>query len=200
MTSSQPSTARGTTWSGSELAHALWLALPPAPRGGPDLAAVAAELEVSTRTVQRWLSGASRPTPEHGAALRALIAPPAQALGTQADEARWAREASSLIGAARGRGVSPAWRARGWHRPHVVQVLELADLRLRRVEVRLADPVKPPTHGAWTVVSSQTYPNRPAALLGKHELLEVHRDRRVRIRAGLVSTGQHLCWLPEGQP
>lgn len=187
------------TWSGAQLAHALWLALPPAARGGPDLTAAAAAVKVSPRTVQRWLSGASRPTIEHAAALRDLIAPPAQALRAQADEARWAREAASLIRAARGRGVSPAWRAQGWHRPHLLQVLALPRLQLHRVEVVLADPVKAPTRGAWEVVSSRTYPNRPTALLAKHDLLDQHADRRVRIRPGLISKGQHLCWLTGGE-
>lgn len=190
----------GSVWSAEDLAHALWLALPPAPRGGPDLGAVASALGVSRRSVQRWLAGASRPTDAHAASLRALIAPPAQALRVQADEARWAYEAAALIGAARGRGISPAWRARGWHRPHRLQVLALPDLGLHRVEVVLADPAKRPTYGAWELVSSQVYPHRPAALVAKHELLEVHQDRRVRIRAGLVSTGQHLCWLTQVSP
>lgn len=195
MTSTQSSDAGGASWSGAQLAHALWLALPPAARGGPDLAAAATELKVSTRTVQRWLSGTSRPSPEHAAALRALIAPPAYALAVQVDEARWAREAVALIGAPRGRGVSPAWRARGWHRPHRLQVLTLSALGVQRVEVVLADPVKAPSYGAWDVVSSTAYPNRPAALVAKHELLEAHQDRRVRIRPGLIRKGQHLCWL-----
>lgn len=195
MSPNQSPAETGTTWTGAQLAHALWLALPPAARGGPDLAAAAAAVKVSPRTVQRWLSGASRPTIEHAAALRELIAPPAQALRVQADEARWAREAATLIRAARGRGVSPAWRAQGWHRPHLLQVLALPELQIHRVEVALADPVKAPSRGAWEVVSSRTYQNRPAALLAKHELLEQYADRRVRIRPGLISKGQHLCWL-----
>lgn len=190
-----PATGSAEVWSAADLAHALWLALGPAPRGGPDLGAAAAALGVTRRSVQRWLSGTTHPTDAHAAALRTLIAPPSQALRAQADEARWAREAAALIGAARGRGISPAWRARGWHRPHLMQVLAQPDLGVRRVEVVLADPVKRPSRGGWELVSSQAYPHRPAALVAKHELLEVHRARRVRIRPGLVSAGQHLCWL-----
>ena len=64
----------------------------------------------------------------------------------------------------------------------------------------LADPVKTPSYGAWEVISSTTYPNRPAALVAKHELLQMNQDRRVRIRPGLISKGQHLCWLMPSDP
>lgn len=186
-----------TRWTPQLLRHAIWLSLTPTPTGAPNLPAAAAAAGVTTRSLQRWLAGTTRPSPQHAQALRDALAPPTTALASQAAEHRWAHNAAKVIAAPRGRGVSPAWRSRGWHRPHEVHVLSHEQLGVHRVAVILGDRVKPLYHpGGWQIVSTAIHPHRPAALLAREQLLTDHQDARVDVRPGLLSTGRHLCWLP----
>lgn len=187
-------------WSPERLRHAIWLVLPPTRRQGPDLVAAAAAIGVSARSLRRWLSGQSIPTGEHAAALRAVLLPDRTVLAQQQDERRWAEGAVRTISAPRGRGVDPVWRSRGWHKPHVLRVLTSQELGLARAAVALENSAKrfyPPA--GWTITSEEVFPNRPAALLAKHGLLDEMAPHRVSVRADLVPTGRHECWLVDAQ-
>lgn len=189
-------TEQTQVWDAEQLRRAIWLSLPPTPAGNPSLKAAATATGVSVRSVQRWLSGASKPSGEHAAGLRSAMLPPPDVLARQRDEQRWATEAAAVIGAPRGRGVDPVWRSRGWHKPHRLRILHHKELKISRTHVGLANPAKryyPPA--GWRVVSEQIYPHRPAALLAKHEHLDQIAGVRLVVRADLVDTGRHECWL-----
>lgn len=187
-------------WTPTLLRHAIWLVFPPTVTGRPNLTAAAAATGVSARSLRRWLAGGATPTPEHATALRRALLPDPGILARQEDEHHWATEAAAVITAPRGRGIDPAWRSRGWHKPHVLRVLTNQDLGLSRPAVGLANPAKPfyPPHG-WDVTAAQTFPNRPEALLSKHEQLDRVAATRVSVRADIVPTGRHECWLIERQ-
>lgn len=188
------------SWSSDQLRHAMWLALPPTSAGNPAIATAASIVGVSPRSVQRWLAGDSVPSVAHTIALRAAVFPSREVLEQQQDERRWAWESAAVIGARGGRGVNDVWRQQGWHKPHLLRILKHQEWGLERPFVGLGNPAKryyPP--GGWAVVSEETFPHRPAALIAKHDKLDEVAANRVAVRADLVSSGRHECWLTSTQ-
>lgn len=182
-------------WTLSELRTAAYLSHGGTP-ARPDVTALARHVGVTPRTVQRWLAGDTRPTPGNAAKLRAALLPDAEVLARQRDERRFAETATVAMAAPRGRRIADAWLKQGWHTPHLLQHLRHPHLHAERLTVTLAHPAKPtPTPRGWTVVASITYPNRPLALLGKHQILDHVAAYRIVLRPALAAKGRTDCWL-----
>lgn len=190
-------------WTADELRRAMALAhsnAPAAVPAGPDLKKAAAAAGVSVRTVQRWLSGDSRPRPDNARALRASLAPSADILRRQQmDRQHQVTLAASLAHDATLKRPRPATRqARtlGWHTPHVLWLLHHEQLGICRLMVSMAHPVKPTAIPAgWTLRDRATYGDRPSALVAKYDALDRLGPWRVAVSASLVDDGRHECWL-----
>lgn len=194
----------GRSWTTSELRRAIWLGYGGISPRRPATPQVAAEIGVSVRSLQRWLSGRSHPSPQHAAALRAALAPPVDVLARQAQDRKHAIAAVRELARTRYRPASKQWRTLGWHQPHDLRLLHHERLGILRTVVGLAAPAKPFVIPAgWTEREVTHFPNRPAAVVAKHEILDRVAPWRIRARADLVADGRHEVWLdvaPAGEP
>ncbi len=183
-------------WSAGELRQAIWLGYGGISPRRPATSQIAAEIGVSVRSLQRWLSGRSHPSPQHAAALRAALAPPSDVLARQAQDRTHAIAAVRELARTRYRPASKQWRAQGWHQPHDLRLLHHERLGILRTVVGIAAPVKPfVTPTGWTQLEVAHFPNRPTAVVAKHEILDRVAPWRIRTRAGLVADGRHEVWL-----
>jgi hypothetical protein len=95
-----------------------------------DVAAVAAEMGVTPRTVQRWLRAPharSKPAipPARLAQLLDLLLPSEETRGRETQQARYAEAAIAGFHLPRRMGIKPAWEAQQWLEQHLVVVLEV---------------------------------------------------------------------------
>lgn len=188
-------------WSAQELRRAIWLGYGGSSPARPATSAAAAAAGLTARTLQRWLAGTSRPSPEHAAQLRAALSPAPKALLSQAMQANHFHTAAVELERPRARAASSQWRAQRWHEPHTLWLLHHEDLQICRAMLTRAQPARPieiPT--GWTLLDRATYPNRPRAGLAKHALLELAGPWRIKIRddltaPGLVDAGRDETWL-----
>lgn len=184
-------------WTRDQLAVTLLMLFGPTRRGGPNTAAAAAELEVSRRTVQRWLRApASARAPMswvHAAAVRALAGIDEQVRRDEQRTAAYARDALERIALPKGRGVLPAWREQQWLDQHLVTITELDHGVLQASLTRV-------TSRSWPrdgqVVAFRVVPTRFHAQLLVHEVLTAVAPWRVRGRALAPKQGSTRTWLP----
>lgn len=188
-------------WTPEELRRAIWLGYGGISPARPATGAVAAAAGVSARTIQRWLAGTSKPSPEHATQLRAALSPDPKALLSQAMQVNHFRTAATELERPRARAASSQWRAQRWHEPHTLWLLHHEDLGLCRAMLTRAQPARPvEIPPGWTLLDRVTYPTRPRAGLAKHALLEKVEPWRIRIREdlvapGLVDAGRDEAWL-----
>lgn len=188
-------------WSAGELRQAIWLGYGGISPRRPATVRVAAEIGVSARSVQRWLAGRSQPSAGHAAALRAALAPPSDVLVRQAQDHKHAIAAARELARTRYRPASKQWRTQGWHQPHDLRLLHHERLGIARTVVSRATAAKPfAIPAGWTSLEVVRYPNRPTAIMAKHELLERVAPWRVRVRPDLAVDGRHEMWLDTGPP
>jgi len=184
-------------WTRDQLAVALLMLFGPARRGGPDTAAAAAELEVSRRTVQRWLrSPADARAPmsaAHAAAVQALAGVDEQVRRDEQRTAAYARDALERIALPKGRGVLPAWREQQWLDQHLVTITELGHGVLQAALTRVTSRSRPRD---GQVVAFRVVPTRFHAQLLVHEVLTAVSPWRVRGRVLAPKQGSTRTWLP----
>jgi hypothetical protein len=185
-------------WTRDQLAVALLMLFGPARRGGPDTAAAAAELEVSRRTVQRWLRGpadARAPmSSAHAAAVRALAGIDEQVRRDEQRTAGYARDALERIALPKGRGVLPAWREQQWLDQHLVTITKLDHGVLQASLTRVTSRSR---SRDGQVLAFRVVPTRFHAQLLVHEVLTAVGPWRVRGRALAPKQGATRTWLPD---
>lgn len=199
----QPETAAAARqWTLTELRQGIWLGYGAGDtHAHPGVAAFAAAVGVSARTVRRWLAGSNAPSPARVATIRAALSPPADVLARQRMDRRHAEAAVKELARSRPRAASKQWRAQGWHLPHCVWLMHHEVLQIRRVMVARAQPARSTVFpDGWVIHAQLTLPTRPAAVLVKHDILDQVAPWRVRVRADLVEDGRHESWLDTAPP
>lgn len=186
-------TTSESAWAPADLRRALLLAY-------PTLREAASEVGVSTRTVQRWLTLASTPTPEHAQRLREVLLPASDVLRRQREEVELAEHAVTLLRNTRSSVIPQAWRVRRWHQPHTLAIWQNEQLGVSRPVIHNTSAGRRYERG-WTPVTDLACSNQPAAVLARADLLEQVASRRVTVRRELCPTGGSLCYLtPEAEP
>lgn len=164
---------------------------------GPDLGAVAAAIGVTSRTVRRWIQH-NRPSGVSAQNLARVLAdsrPSEEALRDEASRRRYAEDASARIELPRGMGGTDMWRQQGWLEPHVLAILEVPELPLRRPVITRATAKALDRLPKKRMVDHTLCQHRFAAELVKASLLE-HVDAW-RIQAPDGTTGRTETWLAD---
>lgn len=194
-----PTRVRESRWTYQRLRAVVGIVFGRDPRGRPDTAAVAAALEVSRRTVQRWLHGKDRGTARLPAGrleqLLAVIRPHPQSLRQEQTAARYAQDAIAKLERPDQAGVLAVWRERRWLEPHLVAVLDLPALGLRQVAItRGSDRAIRELSNRGAVVAQVSVPTRFHATLLAHELLLQLDAWRVAAPARALPAGRTQTW------
>lgn len=179
-------------WTAAELKHALAITFGTTRLGTPRLTEPARMIGITPRSLQRWLTGQRHPSPEHTLALRQALLPDPEVLTRQAREHERALEATQL----KPRTWPRQWKTQNWHRPHTLSILTNPQLRISRPAVHLTDPAKkyyPPP--GWHITSTTNHPNRPTAILAKHQLLQDNAATRIAAGKHLLDKGRSECWI-----
>ncbi|MCO7221536.1 hypothetical protein [Klenkia sp. PcliD-1-E] len=191
------------TWTGEQLAVVLSVLFGVNKRGGPDTAAAATALEVSRRSVQRWLrsgtGGAVRMSKRHLEQVRDLAVPDDVVRRDEERAAAYARDALERIALPKGRGVLPAWRDQQWLDQHLVTVIDLhlglRQISLTRVTSRTQQ--RGERTRAGTLLDFCVVATRFHAQLLVHAVLTEVQPWRVRGRARAPRQGASHTWLPD---
>ena len=195
MATTDPAPLTERDWTLPELRRAITLAYGTTRTGHPNVTPIGRQLNVSPRSVQRWLAGTATPKPHRLAQLRQALLPDSLILAQQADGHRWAQEAAAAMAVPRGRGLDPQWVAQHWHKPHRLLVLSNPAGGISRPVIELVNRAKPPpTQRHWTREDVVELPHRPAALLVRGLLLDAVAPWRIRVHHS-YTTGHTLCWL-----
>ncbi|MBF6215811.1 hypothetical protein IU487_32960 [Nocardia puris] len=127
-------TTPGPTWTRGRLAATLGEFYGRGPRGGVNVAAAAADLEVSTARVRRWLRGSNdQPAAIPPEWLRVLTTGGERVEREAAGKAAYAREAMIEIGLPKGRAIKQQWREMDWLEPHFVLLIQLRNRPWRQL-------------------------------------------------------------------
>jgi len=210
----------GRRWTLEELRTAARLTFTIDGKQRLDPGAVAAAVHMSTRQVQRWLSGQARPSPESARRLRAALLPRTEVLQRQLDDARNAfaslaevQEHQRSQSAGEDAPVDSmssrmrTWKQRGFLEPHLVLVITRPDLGVTRTGVIRRDPARlqallgggtrPPasTGGRWQVLDTLRTSNRFEAVLVRHALMLDMAWWRVFVNPQLMAKGHSDGWL-----
>lgn len=198
-------TRPGPLWTRARLTRVMRLRFGAAPGGGVDTAAVAIAMEVSRRSVQRWLQ-APHPRslapipPRRLEQLLALLSPAGDTLAREAQQARYAAKAIDALGLARGMGIKPAWRTRRWLEPHLVAVLEvtaggqhLRQLAVTRLSVAKTDELA----RRGRIVDQAVVPTRFHATALVHQTLTDLAPWRYLANAEQVAAGYTQAWFTD---
>lgn len=184
-------------WDAGRLGRVLELQFnAPGKRGHVDAAKVAAELGVSTRTVQRWVRG---PLPaSRRAQFERLVLPGDPAIEQEERELAYAREALRDVYGL-GSPMNPDWAKEGWLEPHLLAVVEFDRLGVCVPRLAIANGGTKMRErlraGGGVIVDQDLFPNRFAAQIAKAELLESVRRWRVVMPHGLLARGRTEAWL-----
>ena len=168
-------------------------------RGRLDVAAAAAGLDVSPRTVQRWLHG--HPTRATVPARRlddvlAAIGPSERTRTRERLDVDHAEQGLRRLRLGRRKGNLAQYAGTGWLQPHTVAVLELPGSGLRRVAVSRDDArTTARMRRGVDQVDAVTVPNRFAATLVRRALLSHVDPWRVEAAPGVLPKGHTQTWL-----
>lgn len=171
------------TWTTARLRRVLELRFPRARVGGVDTRAVAGEVGVSQRTVQRWVHGDGRRKapipPARLHQLRQVLAPNALHLERQRQQATYAAEALQQIH----EGVElESWDRQGWLEQHRVAIVTAGDGRARRVVTGRVDATEFDSRRGGQVLAQVRVPTRFHATLLAHAVLSEVEPWRVDLR------------------
>jgi hypothetical protein len=185
-----------------------------------DIAAVAAAMGVTERTVQRWLHtphARSKPAipPRRLAQLLDLLRPSPESLAREAQQARYAEEAIAGFHLPRRMGIKPAWEEQQWLEQHLVVVLEvpvrsrmaIRQITLGRNSVRKLTEFQ----RRGRIIDQAVVPSRfHATLLVQRVLTEIdpwrYRAETRQVRQGFTWTwtsdapATHLSWWSDELP
>ncbi len=161
---------------------------------GPDVAAVAAELGVTRRTVQRWIqpNRASGIAPRHLTRILDAARPSDEVRRDEAAKRRYAADAAARIDLPRGGGHVDMWRQQGWLEPHMVTILDIPTHPLRRAVITRADTKALRRLPRSRIIDHALYRHRFDAVLARADILD-HVDAW-RITAPADVTGRTETW------
>lgn len=133
---------KAPTWTRARLQRVLCLRFGFSAAGGVDTSAVAAEMGVTRRTVQRWLHAShgrslAQIPPRRLEQLLGLCLPDAETRAQEEHQDGYARRAIANLGLPRQAGVKPAWKKQRWLELHVVAVIEVRVRNLRIYQLAL---------------------------------------------------------------
>lgn len=135
-------TTTGPDWTRGRLAALLGEFYGRGPRGGVKVAAAAADLNVSTARIRRWLRGHNdQPAAIPADWLQVLTTGGARTEIEAAGKAAYSRDAMTAIGLPKGRGVKQQWRDMGWLSPHFVLLIQPHNRPWRQLILTKARPV-----------------------------------------------------------
>lgn len=198
-------TPTSPTWTRARLERVMALRFGTTPTGHLDTKAVAAEMGVTPRTVQRWLHAAhgrsiAHIPPRRLARLLELLTPGEDVLVDEDKKARYAARAIADLGLGREMGVNPAWKKQRWLEQHLVVVLEIKvgrhkirQLAVSRAEVAKTSELK--KRGA--IVDQAVVPTKFHATILTHQVLADVRPWRFRAQPGQVLQGHTQSWLAD---
>lgn len=196
-------TRRGPLWTRARLERVMLLRFGVNRRGHVDTAAAADAMEVSQRTVQRWLHArhgrsVAHIPPARLGQLIALLLPSEETLGREAQQARYAAKAIEQLKLPRNRGVKPAWKEQLWTDSHLVVVLEIPGTRIRQLTVgRLSLAKKEEMARRGTIIDQAVVPSRFHATVLVHRVLTDLEPWRFQAGAGEVVQGFTQAWLSD---
>lgn len=199
---SAPARAVGPRWTRKRLVDTLTACYGRSLRGGVRVAAVAADFDVSTRTVQRWIHGTNRQNAHIPARrLARLKYGDEQAEVRRLQQADYARDAIAQIALPKQRGILPAWRDRGWLEPHVVAVIAVRARPWKQVAV---------TNGTarslqdlrrrGDILEITTVATRFHAVVLASEVMAVVRAWRIHPSKSQLASGRSQVFANDGPP
>ena len=193
-------TARAPRWTTARLETALTERYGQSRRGGVDTRAVAEAMEVSRRTVQRWLSGERRRRPVlpevRLAQVKQQLAP--DELHTRRRKQNRDYAAAAVRRLARDPDDSlESWKRQGWLSEHLVAIVAVHDSRVRRVVTGRLDAQEfdDRTRRDGRVLTSVVVPTRFHATLLAEAVLEVVEPWQVR-----AHDGRTISWFDDAPP
>lgn len=165
-------------------------------RGGVNVAAVAEELGVTPRTVQKWLAGRSGRAyahipPKRLTQLMTLMSPGEELLRDEAVQLRRAHEALASL-----ERPLDAWVKQHWLESHLVAVISVPELGIRQIAVtRVTDTALLDVRKRGRVLSRVEVPTRFHATILTLEVLTRIRPWRFRTTKQVVKQGFTQSWL-----
>lgn len=196
---------RGPLWTRARLERVMCLRFGFAADQQPDTAAAAASMEVSRRTVQRWLHAQHGRSVAHIPTKRleqliGLLLPSEETLATEAQQARYATKAISRLHLPHQMGVLPAWEKQRWLEPHLVVMLEIkvGHLRIRQLAIGRQTPTKlTEMERRGRVLDQLVVPTRFHATVLVHQLLTLLHPWRFQAGPGQVTQGFTTAWMDD---
>lgn len=199
------SRAAGPTWTRARLQRVMALRFGTTSRGHLDVKAVAGEMGVTPRSVQRWLHAAhgrslAHIPPKRLKQLLELLVPDQDVLLDEAKKGRYAARAIKDLELGRKMGTNPAWEKQRWLEQHLVVVLEIKvnGHKIRQVAVTRADVAKiEQLKKRGTVVDQAVVPTKFHATVLIHRVLTDMGPWRFRALPGQVAQGYTQAWLDD---
>src|SRR4051812_22421903 len=197
---------RGPLWTQARLRRVLILRFGTSPRGHVNLPAVADAMNVSPRTVQRWLAASSGRAvahipPRRLQQLLELLVPRAETIRDEAAAATYARKAIDQLRLGRKRGVLPSWEKRRWLDTHVVAVLAIKEARVRQLTITRSSGAASTELGRrGRIVDFVVLPTRFHADALVHEVLTEIGPWRFQPMPGTLKQGPTRAWLDDAPP
>lgn len=194
----------GPTWTRARLDRVLRLRFG-ASRGRVDTQAVADQMGVSRRTVQRWLHARTGRSVAHIPGRRldqliGLLLPDPDTLAREAQRAVYATTAIDQIRRDPVLGVKPAWVKQRWLEDHVVAVIDVRvhDQRLRQLVTARAETAKiQEIRRRGTILDQASVATRFHAMLLVHQVLTDLAPWRYQASPSQVVQGFTQTWLAD---
>lgn len=198
----------GPVWTKARLERVMRLRFGTAAGGGPDTGAAAAGLNVSRRTVQRWLHASHGRSLAHIPARRidellALLLPSEETRIKETQQAEYARRAVEGMHLPHKMGIRPAWERQRWLEDHLVVVLEIkvGDLKIRQLAVGRSSVAKiEEFRRRGRIIDQAIVPTRFHATILTHTVLTDLMPWRFQAGADQVTQGFTQAWLPDAPP
>lgn len=193
-----------TRWTKARLLRHLQLFFPAERGNRVDVAAAAAAMGVSPRTVRRWLQGSPRQKariPQRRLAqLLAFTTPRPERIEQELQQARYAYEAVQQIRVPRQAGVLDSWRRQQWLDDHLVVVIEVRwhGQRLRQLLAGRATAAKMAEFAKrGRILDQATVPTRFDATLLIQHWLDQLAPWRIRASERMVPSSFTQVWTAD---
>lgn len=190
-------------WTRARLTRVMILRYGTNRQGHVNAAAAAADLNVSPRTVQRWLAGThgrqlAHIPPKRLEQLLQLLTPSDELLETEDAQARNAARAITNLNLPEEIGILPAWKKQNWLDPHLVVILRIKSAGIYQIATtRHTLTARKELRRRGRIVDSTTVPTRFHATLVTHHVLKEVRPWRFRPGPGAVAQGYTQAWLDD---
>ena len=194
---------RGPLWTRARLVRVMSLRFGTNSLGHVDTVAAAASLDVTPRTVRRWIAGRSGRQLAHIPPRRLLqlievLQPTAERRRDEQREADYARRAIEQLKLPRKLGVLPSWEKRRWTEQHVVAVLAVRTAGIRQLAVmRSGHKTNETLRRRGPVLDFVVVPTRFHATVLVHEMLTELGPWRFQAKSGSVLQGATFAWLDD---